>query len=369
MKKITLVLVFSLLFSSAFAASKRRFQIMSYNVENLFDTEKDEGKNDWTFLPKDFKGKAAECAKIKKRGYRRDCEEIDWTEEALNLKLSQIKKVVDENPYGRPEILGLVEIENGNVVGKLAKKLGYKKFAVTNSPDKRGVDVALLYKESSKKLKFLNFKEYVVPDLSRPTRNILEVNFLVRGKHKLTVFVNHWPSQGGPPEARCSAAKVLKKRIDELLKKDPKHLVVAIGDFNTVEGDVPNPFHNHLLVDGKMKDVRWFLEDDRSVGYDIKNRLAPGSYFYKHGMKWNDLDHIFVSTNLIMGKKREVKVLHDTFNILAPDFATTEYSYDQRYYLNGAKAEKVPFRYNHKTTKRSKAGYSDHFPVTVEFKF
>ncbi len=372
MRIFTLCVILALLSNAGFAASKRRVQIMSYNVENLFDTKKDEGKNDWTYLPKDFKGKAAECAKIKSKRYRSECEDIDWTEKALDVKLSQIKKVLDENEYGKPEILALIEVENGNVVGQLAKKLGYEKFAVTNSPDKRGVDVALIYDESSSKLKFVNWKEHHVPaDPKHPTRNILEVNFLLRGKHKLTVFVNHWPSQGGPASARVAAAEVLKKRIDEIKKKNPKQMIVAVGDFNTIPSDVPHPFHTVLFKGDIMKDVRWTLEKDRKIPYDVKNRLPPGTYFYYYGQNWNNLDHIFVSKNLLEGSKREVKVDLESFNILAPEFATKPSKWDGRFYLGRFENEikGTPWPYNHATTKKSKAGYSDHFPISVELKF
>ncbi|MCK5882260.1 MAG: endonuclease/exonuclease/phosphatase family protein [Bacteriovoracaceae bacterium] len=368
MRIFTLCVILSLISSAGMAASKRRIQVMSYNVENLFDTQKDEGKNDWTYLPSNFKGKASECEKIRSRRYRKDCKKINWTDKALKVKLSQIKKVVDENEYGRPEILGLVEVENGNVVGMLAKKLGYKSFKVTTSPDKRGVDVAMLYKES-KKLKFLSWKEHLVPaDPSHPTRNILEVTFLLDGKHKLTAFVNHWPSQGGPPIARVKAARVLKARIDAIRKTDPKHLFVAMGDFNVIPGDDPHPFHGTLLSDGMLKDVRWTMTRDRKISYDVKNRLAPGTYFFYYGQKWNNLDHIFVSKSMV-SKKSKVQADLESFNILAPEFATKTATWDGRYYMSEVEMKKVPWSYNHATTKKSKAGFSDHFPITVEIKF
>lgn len=370
--KLTYALLIGLLLSSSavMAAGSKSLQIMSYNVENLFDTEKDPGKDDWTFLPNSFKGKKEECAKIKSKGRREECENIDWTEEALDVKLSQIKKVLDENEYGRPDILGLVEVENANVVGKLAKKLGYEKFLVTDGPDKRGVDVALMYKESSD-LKFVDFKEIPVPvtDPNYPTRPILEVNFVIKGKHHLTAFVNHWPSQGAGPESRVLAAKTLRTRIDQIKKANPKQLIVAMGDFNVIPGDDPHPFHTELLKGGEIKDVRWTFDRDRSIPYDVKNRLPPGTYFFYYGQNWNNLDHFFISKNLLDGAKDTVQLQLDSFNILAPEFATTKATWDNRYYMSEVEIKKVPKAYDHTTTKKSKAGFSDHFPISMILKY
>lgn len=368
--KLTAALCASFLVFSGFAAGNKSIQIMSYNVENLFDTQKDEGKNDWTFLPNDFPGKKEECNKIKSKGRQDECRKIDWTEEALEVKLSQIKKVIDENEYGKPDLLGLVEVENANVVGQLAKKLGYEKFVVTNGPDERGIDVALLYKESSD-LKFVDYKELPVPvtDPKYPTRPILEVNFMIQGKHALSAFVNHWPSQGAGPESRVLAAKVLKTRIDEIKKKNPKANIVAMGDFNVIPGDVPHPFHTVLLDNQEMMDVRWTLDRDRDISFDVKNRLPPGTYFFDHGMNWNDLDHFFISKNLLDKSKDTLQLQLDSFNILAPEFATTEITWDNRYYMSDVKIKKVPWAYDHSTTKKSKAGFSDHFPITILLKY
>src|SRR5690606_18687413 len=107
--------------------------------------------------------------------------------------------------------------ENENVISKLAKVLGYSKFAVSDSPDERGVDLALLWNDQ--KLKMIAKREHEVKSKAlegRFTRDILEVEFLVAGKHPLTVFVNHWPSQGNKNETRMDAARIMMKRVAEI---------------------------------------------------------------------------------------------------------------------------------------------------------
>lgn len=183
--KMILVLVCVLF---AFNVNAKSVEIMSYNVENLFDAKHDEGKNDWSFLPKDAPGKQ-ECLRKRKSKYRRnECYDADWTEEKVEMKLAQIVDVITKERKTLPDFLGLIEVENGEIVGRLAKKLGYENVEITSSPDFRGVDVALLYKTSAS-IKKISRAEHVVP-VDYPSRNILEVEFTIDG-HPLTLFVNH----------------------------------------------------------------------------------------------------------------------------------------------------------------------------------
>ena len=185
---ILLTLFISLLTFSSFAKASDELEVMVYNVENLFDARHDieEGveKNDWTFLPKKTPGKDAACKKIGYWRYRESCFATDWNDDQVKLKLSQIREVILKERGELPDILALSEIENKNVIGQLAKVLGYKEFKVSQSPDKRGIDLAILF-NPSKKLKFVKKSQYVVKGdyfKKKPTRVILEVEFLVNKK-------------------------------------------------------------------------------------------------------------------------------------------------------------------------------------------
>src|SRR5262249_17752947 len=143
--------------------------------------------------------------------------------------------------------LSVEEVENSNVIAMLAKELGYAKYKVTDSPDERGVDVAILYNED--KLTFVSSAEKEIKDGNLKTRNLLVVNFSVKGASNeiLGVYANHWPSQGKKPEARMAAANALKDFVEEqsgkrAAERSHYHAILA-GDFNTIDSDRPHPFH------------------------------------------------------------------------------------------------------------------------------
>ena len=237
--KIRFFLVLTTLVS-AFHVEAKSLQVMSYNVENLFDAKHDEGKNDWSFLPKDAPGKKDACKAEKSKYRRAECYDADWTDAKVEVKLSQIVDVITKERVGTPDFLALVEVENKEVVGRLGKKMGYENLEMTESPDFRGVDVALLYK-TSPEIKKISRAEHVVA-VDYPTRNILEVEFLIEGKYPLTIFVNHWPSLANPDSWRVKAAEVLAGRVKEILAKNPQMSILAMGDFNTIDENNPHPF-------------------------------------------------------------------------------------------------------------------------------
>ncbi|MGB0453865.1 MAG: hypothetical protein ACPGJV_09135 [Bacteriovoracaceae bacterium] len=347
--------------------AKEDLRVMFYNVENLFDTVHDEGKNDFTYTPKGTKGKTEACEKISYHRYKKECHKTSWTEDKLKLKLNQIKRVVDE-VRPKPQILGLCEIENENVVSMLAKKLGYKSFIVSDSPDKRGIDLAILYNEN-KELKYVSKKEHSLKGKmfeEKPSRNILEGNFKYEGKN-LSIFVNHWPSLSNPTETRLIAAKTLKARIDQILKADKNHAILAIGDFNTIPTNYPHPFESVLLSDKSMRDLDTTYRKDRSIGWDVKNKQPLGTYFYARAMTWNLLDRIFFSSNLLDQKGFEIDVA--SYRIFSPEFITRTFIYERKgEYLYGSKVNGVPARYNHQAKNSKTAGFSDHFALYVDLK-
>ncbi|MDZ7901195.1 MAG: hypothetical protein U5L01_01000 [Rheinheimera sp.] len=132
--------------------TKSQLRIMSYNVNNLFDAKHDDGAFDYTFLPKTHPDKFAQCQTIKEEYYKKQCEEIDWTNAKLAQKIKQIVKVLAAHGT-KPDILALQEIENENVIKLLAKAAGYSQYVVTDYGAHRGVDVVILF--NTKKLTLL----------------------------------------------------------------------------------------------------------------------------------------------------------------------------------------------------------------------
>lgn len=340
-------------------------QVMSYNVENLFDANHDEGKIDWSFLPKDFPGKKEACAKEKSKYRRQECFDADWTEEKVEMKLAQIVDIISKDRPSTPDILALIEVENPAVVGRLGKKLGYENLEMTTSPDFRGVDVALLYKTNPDIVK-VSRNEHVVP-VDYPSRNILEVEFTVGGE-PLTIFVNHWPSLANPDSWRIKAAEVLSNRVKEILAKNPKMSIMAVGDFNTIDENNPHPFRTVLYKDNLFMDLADTFKADKSVSDDVKKKMPAGTYYYPPKDQWNMLDHIFYTSALKDGSGLEVDV--PSFEIYLPSFALKEVrkglgSEDEK----DRKIFMAPNRFDTSAKTREKMGFSDHFAVAVKLNF
>ena len=152
--------------------AQERFRIMEYNVENLFDTIPDPEKNDRDFLPSGNQ---------------------HWTSGRYWSKQGLLARVIAGAGGDSPiELVGLVEVENDTVLAHLTRRtslarLGYD-FLITNGPDERGIDVALLYQPN-------RFRPICREDLRvqlgegiRPTRDVLFVEGLLPTLDTLSVF-------------------------------------------------------------------------------------------------------------------------------------------------------------------------------------
>ena len=364
MKKYCLLTMF-LLGSSL--ANARSLQVMSYNVENLFDANHDvengKDKKDWRFLPKNTLGKKEACYNEKNKRHQKECYELDWSNEKVELKISQIKDVVTKQNTTLPDFLGLVEVENKNIASKLAKKLGYEKFEISTSPDERGIDVVLMYK-NNKYIKMISKTEHIVP-VDYATRNILEVNFLIDNKFPLTIFVNHWPSLANPDSWRIKSAEVLASRTLDILKKNNQMNILSMGDFNTVDENDPHPFQTVLFKDNLYKDVESAYREGQLTSGILKKMTASGSYYFAPKKKWNWLDHFFVNKNLMDGHGLEVSF--KTFEVYSPTFLTHRLLQKKR--IGEDKSIEIvlaPKHFNPKANTKDEMGYSDHFAILVK---
>lgn len=318
--------------------------VMAYNVENLFDTQHDEGKEDYTYLPKKFKDSSKEvkafCATQSVPQYRKDCYELDWSESVLSKKIRQIAKVIKSVSKSGPDIIVFEEVENLNVLKKLRDEglagMGYDTIVLLEGQDPRGIDVGMLSKfplEGDAKLHKLNLK-YAYGNSGkkdRGTRGILEATFNVKGK-LLTVTGHHWSSQSNPPETRVVAARKLAA-----IAKLTKNPLLALGDFNTTDADSPHGINQYIINTRKkvnFKDVH--LEAQRAGVPD------QGTHYYRG--HWEVLDRIFVYDQNFP----ELKVDWASYNVIKKNFMLDK---------NGA-----PMRFNPKNGQ----GMSDHLPITVE---
>lgn len=347
-KYLTLLVVFS---QFAFAGGKRTFSVMTYNLENLFDTVHDEGKKDWTYLPLAFKQTSQEvqdyCNSLSNEWYKKSCLELDWSEEVLDSKISNVSKVIKEYNHGLgADILVFQEIENINALTLLQKKglkhMGYKELVLIEGPDSRGIDVAIMSKFplKSKRLHEVSMKPYS----DRVTRGILEATFQVFDK-TVTVFANHWPSQANPDGTRLNASNVL---VAQALKATGD-IVIAAGDFNTVEDDEINAL--------KLNIQPYFVDVEKK-GRQQSRFSAPGTHWYRG--EWESLDKIFVLKRSLRNLKG---INHSSFRIVYENFMLRDLEWTNRDTGETRTDKNIPHRFNPETG----LGFSDHLPVGIDF--
>jgi hypothetical protein len=331
--------------------TENEIKIMSYNVQNLFNTTHDEDKSDYEFLPIKHEQKS-------KCGTNKNCLTLDWTDNKLAMKLDTIKDAIAGQGV-LPDVLVLSEVENKDVVRRVAEHLGYAQFEMTNSPDARGIDLAILY--STKKLKLLEFIERPIEGLNFATRNLSAAIFSLntsKSNATLAIFPNHWPSQARQnPNPRLTVADELTKFINDLKAEYATanlHYVIT-GDFNTVETEKPHPINNVLMSAGDLFDVRKMAIQQK---HPLLATMPKATYYYGSENTWNEFDRFFVSKNLADSQGLDVNVM--SYRIHAPSFLTVKEP--KRGFL-------IPYRYNHYTTDRKSAGYSDHFGLVMKLGF
>lgn len=254
------------------------YRVMFYNVENLFDAIDDPLVNDSEFLPGSDK---------------------KWTEERYLHKLGQIAEVIrDLGKDTLPALVGLCELENRKTLDDLIGKTSLKglDYSIVHreSPDSRGIDVALLYRTRYFRLLGYQFFPVIFPKgTDQRTREVLYAYGILGGKDTLHVFVNHWPSRSSGEvqtrPLRLRAAETVRLRVDSIVLGSPAAKILITGDFN----DEP-------MDESITKGLKALLAYDKPVTgnlYDLTQGLkssTPGGT-YKYKGSWNLLDHMVVS--------------------------------------------------------------------------
>ena len=301
------------------------FTVVQLNCENLFDCTHDEAKEDTEFLP-------SSPRRYDARKY--------WD------KLTRISKEIswcgcDGKEFHLPDIITLCEVENDSVLTYLTKRSALRTarygYITTSSPDKRGIDVAMLYNPST----FLPLRcdtITIVPlEGMRPTRDILHVEGMTQNGDTLHVFAVHLPSKfGGDAHTRpfrrhvaerlCAAADSLRT-----VCRNPK--IIISGDFNdSATSEAVNMVREHGFTN--------ISENSRGE--------CGAAATYKYKGLWESIDHMMVSDAL----KPYVRkcVIKDAPFLMEKDKVYG--GLKPRRFWNG-------YRYN--------GGYSDHLPLLAEF--
>ncbi len=255
-------------------------RIAFYNVENLFDTLDAPHFSDEDFTPEGRQ---------------------QWNTERYNQKLESIAKVIQGMDF--PAFVGLCEVENAEVLQDLLEQPAFEQrkygWIHQESPDFRGIDVAMIYNKRDFKVKSsstipIQFPSSIVENYT--TRDILLVEGIFRNNKKLHFFINHWPSRRGGLAAseprRIYVAQQLRSAVDSLIASDPESTIVIMGDFND---ETSNKSIREVLGARPMEAV---IEKHQLYNCFAKpDSDEMGSYNYQGD--WNMLDQIIVSGNLV----------------------------------------------------------------------
>lgn len=305
------------------------YKIVFWNLENYFDPFDDPATSDDEFTP---------------TGEKR------WSWKKFVKKRNDIAKVIislaGEN---YPALIGFAEVENRFVIEQLVRSspLAMLDYSIIHrdSPDERGIDVALLYKRSLFRPLKTAFYRVSNIDSSLKTRLILYAKGVLEELDTIHVFVNHWPSKlGGETVSRPkreSAAKTLRRVCDSIFAVNTSANIIIMGDFN----DTPDSrFFTSTIINS--------TESKPLVNLAAQlNRNGVGTIKYK--TEWELIDMFIVSLNLI--DEDEPLYCPDTaMKIYKPPFLLE----DDRIYLG-----KKPFRCL--TGPRYNGGISDHLPIVL----
>ena len=249
--KIYFIRLLILSFFTAFAQEDKQFKIQTiafYNLENLFDYEDDPITFDDDRTPE---GKD------------------HWTKEIYEAKLKNMAKVISEiglNSTGTmPTIIGVCEVENRKVLEDLINQEPFqnKNYGIIqfDSPDRRGIDVALIYRKNLFIPTNYIAQELLIYDNNDITKRIytrdqLLVSGMLDGE-KIHFLINHWPSRSGGEARsrpkRIKAAKLSRRITDSLFSEDPYAKIIIMGDFN--DDPISPSVKLYLKTIGKKKDV------------------------------------------------------------------------------------------------------------------
>lgn len=331
------VLLFLFLNSHAQQASNA-YSVLFYNVENLFDVANDSLTNDDEFT---YEG------------------DRHWNTKKLNKKLRNTAKVIiSSSGWEAPAIVGLCEIENRYVLEKLTKETPLKsipyKIIHKESPDFRGIDVALLY--NAEQFYPLEYECYPLKSKNEQvmkSREILYVSGILGGIDTLHIFVNHWPSRYSgvmeTRELRNGAARLLREKVELLFDTRAKPKIIVLGDFND------NPNDDSIQKYLGAKNVSENLSSNALYNLSVRwARLEYGTLKYQS--RWFIFDQIIVSGELL---KSQIgfNTQTDLATIYKPAFLL---EIDERF--GGLKPKRTynGYKYN--------GGFSDHFPIVLKLK-
>ncbi len=315
-------------------------QVAFYNVENFFDTLDSPATADEEFTP---------------------AAEKNWNTSKLFDKIRKIERVITElDSTVLPAVVGFCEVENRDVLELLVKTTSLKdagyQIVHKESPDYRGIDVALLYKDDVFELIDYKLWQVIFPfDTEYSTREVLYVKGNLDKLGDLHVLVNHWPSRsGGEIESRprrIFVAEMVKSKVDSIFSTDRNARIIITGDFNDEPDDLS-------IVSGLSAYTSFDDPKPQSLfalSKYLQNNSEIGSYKYQGN--WNMLDQFVISSALLdtaaimYCRPQDLGIMNQPYLFEEDDRFMGKKPY--RTYLGNY--------YN--------GGYSDHLPVNLKIRY
>ncbi|MFP4301516.1 MAG: endonuclease/exonuclease/phosphatase family protein [Spirochaetaceae bacterium] len=289
---------------------------LSYNVQNIFDAELD----------------GSEYEEFRE----------GWTEELYHLRLSRLSEVI-RRTSPPPDVVLLQEIEDETVLEDLTRvylsEYGYSQ-RILGGPESSATQVGLLTH-----LPVVEVRRHAPPEAEYPLRNVLEVR-LDLGESEMVLFGNHWKSRyGGGEKLRLDTARMVRLRLDRLLRQEPELAILLAGDFNSEPATPDEGSQAPLLINGSSRE---FLNVTDQLGSADGRLYTPwdlaaeeGSYEYRG--RWERIDAFYLSPGLL----REPGPEFESFSVHPWDELRAK--------------DRTPLRW----ITDLESGYSDHLPILL----
>lgn len=324
---------------TTFSQEKTEYKVHTlafYNVENLFDIENDPNTYDDDRTP--------------------DGKDL-WTIEKYRDKIKNMARVISligkDVTHAPPVIIGLAEIENKKVLDDLVNDpslIAYDYGVIHyDSPDPRGIDVALLYQKRLFRVKKSVSQRVLLYDIESKNRVFTRDQLLVSGyldKDLIHVIVNHWPSRRGGQKRsdykRRKAAMQNKQSIDSIFSIDPYSKIITMGDFN----DNPNNKSIFSILKAKRDKEKVRIKELYNPMYAMKNK-GMGTLAWRDD--WSFFDQIIISSGLLQNN-------YESFQFYKAKVFNPRFLSVQR-----GKYKGYPFRSY--VSGSYTGGYSDHYPI------
>ena len=318
-----------------------------WNVENLFDVQNSPDRPAWlqNSLNKELEG---------------------WTEDVLDRKTQQLSKIISQMNNGQgPDILGVCEIENRNVLDRLINKLhtnlSNRKYAAAHHDmsDERGIDIAFIYDEQ----KFEPQEQFSRVILKRnATRDLFQVNFRNKDNwEKIVLIGNHWPARSGnemiTEPYRIMAAETLSYWLERIpIKMEDENIpILVMGDFND------EPFNRSLTQYALCTNCkpRVLKSNNPALFNPMYKFLGEGKGTIYYSQSPNVFDQFMVNKNLLNNA--------NTFHLAENDERNYDVNIETFDEMKTDEDTIAPLRFGRPSSPSSfnENGFSDHYPISI----